>query len=131
MLLGNFNSLRKHVGHSLVCLEYRHNNKAVCVTIECSDCNEQLVEFGNPDYWNDKEETNKNYIDGVAKLLGVELGEAFKIDRNGDCSKRKMHYRITEKACLEESSDGTHWCPNKAVLEWLLMGTVKLIKLSW
>ena len=49
-----------------------------------------------------------NYMAEVAKLLGVELGESFKItsDTQGDYHN---YYRLTENNCLEMSDDGVEW----------------------
>ena len=72
-----------------------------------------------------------NHIAGVAKLLGVEVGEPFKIidDTYGI---RQSYYRLTEENGCEISGDNTSWVTVSAeVLKWLVMGDVKVVKLPW
>ena len=45
----NFNELAAHVGHNIVCVEYRGNKKVHNVALECVDCNEVLLDFDNPE----------------------------------------------------------------------------------
>ena len=65
----------------------------------------------------------KNYMAEVAKLLGVELGESFKITSGiqGDYQK---YYRFTEDNCLEISNDGVEmksWQIFSSMIEEALM----------
>lgn len=72
-----------------------------------------------------------NHMAEVAKLLGVELRETFKItdDIFGEHPK---YYRFAENVCLEASNDGGKWETSDAgVLEDILMGDVRIIKLPW
>ena len=73
-----------------------------------------------------------NYMAEVAKLLGVELGESFKItsDTQGDYQN---YYRFTENNCLEMSDDGVEWKTTIVVvlLKHILMGDIRIIKLPW
>lgn len=72
-----------------------------------------------------------NYMAEVAKLLGVELGESFKIvdDIFGEHPK---YYRFAENVCLEASKDGVNWeTADAGVLEDILIGDVMIIKLPW
>ena len=77
----------------------------------------------------------KNYMAEVAKLLGVELGESFKItsDTQGDYpGDYQNYYRFTENNCFETSVDGDKWeTATVIVLEDILMGDVRIIKLPW
>ena len=77
----------------------------------------------------------KNYMAEVAKLLGVELGESFKItsDTQGDYpSDYQNYYRFTENNCFETSVDGVKWeTATVIVLRGILMGDVRIIKLPW
>ena len=74
----------------------------------------------------------KNYMAKVAKLLGVELGESFKItsDTEGDYQN---YYRLTENNCLEMSDDGVEWKMTTAavLLKYILMGDTRIVKLPW
>ena len=74
----------------------------------------------------------KNYMAKVAKLLGVELGESFKItsDTEGDYHN---YYRLTENNCLEMSDDGVEWKMTTAavLLKYILMGDTRIVKLPW
>ena len=74
----------------------------------------------------------KNYMAEVAKLLGVELGESFKItsDTHGDYQN---YYRFTENNCFETSYDGVEWKTTMAavLLKHILMGDIRIVKLPW
>ena len=72
-----------------------------------------------------------NKIIEVAKLLGVELGQSFKItsDTEGDYQN---YYRFTENNCLEMSDDGVDWeTAAAATLRDILMGDIRIVKLPW
>ena len=73
-----------------------------------------------------------NYMAEVAKLLGVELGESFKItsDTQGDY---QSYYRFTENNCFETSYDGVEWKTTIAavLLKHILMGDIRIVKLPW
>lgn len=72
-----------------------------------------------------------NHMAEVAKLLGVELMETFKIadDIFGEHPK---YYRFAENVCLEASNDGAKWdTADAGVLEDILMGDVRVVKLPW
>ena len=75
---------------------------------------------------------SKNYMAGVAKLLGVELGEVFKItsDTQGDYHN---YYQFTENNCIEISDDGVEWKTTIAavLLKHILMGDIRIVKLPW
>ena len=72
-----------------------------------------------------------NYMNQIAGLLGVELGESFKVvdDIGG---KYHDYYRLTEKKGIEVSNDNADWEAAAAlVLKWLLIGTARIVKLPW
>ena len=73
-----------------------------------------------------------NKMEDVAKLLGLELGESFKItsDTEGDYHN---YYRLTENNCLEMSDDGVEWkmTTAAALLKYILMGDIRIVKLPW
>ena len=77
----------------------------------------------------------KNYMAEVAKLLGVELGESFKItsDTQGDYpGDYQNYYRFTENNCFETSFDGVKWeTATVIILRVILMGGARIIKLPW
>lgn len=74
----------------------------------------------------------KNCMAEVVKLLGVELGEPFKIasDTQG---VYQNYYRFTENNCLETSYGGVKWEMTTAavLLKYLLMGDIRIAKLPW
>ena len=78
---------------------------------------------------------SKNYMAEVAKLLGVELGESFKItsDTQGDYpGDYQKYYRFTENNCFETSVDGVKWeTATVIVLRGILIGGTRIIKLPW
>ena len=72
-----------------------------------------------------------NRMAEVAKMFGLELRETFKIadDIFGEHPK---YYRFAENVCLEASNDGAKWdTADAGVLEDILMGDVRIIKLPW
>lgn len=72
-----------------------------------------------------------NRMEEVAKMFGLELRETFKIadDIFGEHPK---YYRFAENVCLEASNDGAKWdTADAGVLEDILMGDVRIIKLPW
>lgn len=74
---------------------------------------------------------SKNHMAEVAALLGVELGEPFKItdDTHDDCQR---YHRFTESAGIEISDDGIEWkTAGTVILKFLLMGNVRIVKLPW
>lgn len=72
-----------------------------------------------------------NYMREIARLLGVELGESFKlVDDNG--GKYHNYYRFTNEKGIEESDDNDNWeSAIPGILKWILMGEIRIIKLPW
>ena len=77
-----------------------------------------------------------NHIAEVAQMLGVKIGETFKLtddtqsDYPGDYQN---YYRFTENNCLEISDDGVEWKTTIAsvLLRRILIGDIGIIKLPW
>lgn len=72
-----------------------------------------------------------NHIAEVARMLGVEIGEIFKIaDNRNSFLEWTRYYRFTNNG-MEMSKDEIHWekCTSE-VLEWLIKGEIG-IKLPW
>lgn len=72
---------------------------------------------------------SKNLIPEIAKMLGVELGEEFKIDGNDSTLYRleKSGLRARGINCEGKYSDTV----SGLVLEILLTGDIKIVKLPW
>ena len=69
----------------------------------------------------------------VAQMLGVELGEVFKVT-DDDSGKYHNYYKFTEKKGIEVSEDNVKWETDTTevlVLKWLLIGVARIIKLPW
>ena len=67
----------------------------------------------------------------VSQMLGVEIGEAFKI-ADDIFGEHPRYYRFAENVCLEASNDGVKWeTADTGVLEDILLGDVRIIKLPW
>lgn len=66
----------------------------------------------------------KNYMADIAKMLGVELEEEFKIAED-DCV-----YRLTEDGLIHKNEYDNWYYDNDVFLN-LLDGTVEIIKLPW
>ena len=73
-----------------------------------------------------------NHMAEVAKLLGVELMENFKIADDIFGEHPPKYYRFAENVCLEASKDSVNWkTADTGVLEDILLGDVMIIKLPW
>lgn len=72
-----------------------------------------------------------NYMRKIAGLLGVELGESFKIV-DDNVGKYPNYYRISEKNGVEVSENNADW---EVALTWvlthILLGKVRIVKLPW
>ena len=70
---------------------------------------------------------NKNLIPKIAEMLGVELGEEFKIDTSGDDI-----FRITESGVwMRKSIDKEEWLEKPFEFVMLCNGDAEIIKLPW
>ena len=69
----------------------------------------------------------KNLIPGITKMLGVELGEEFKVDKYDE-----MTFKFAENMLVARADfKGAKWGITYLVLSELLGGNVEIIKLSW
>ena len=66
----------------------------------------------------------KNYMADVAKMLGVELEEEFKLDGI------ETKYKFTENGLYFYAPDGWWQCSN-VMLPRILRGNVEIVKLPW
>ena len=64
----------------------------------------------------------KNYMPEIAKMLGVEVGEIFKM------TDYNSLYRFTERGLEFKGTAG--WCLSERI-EWLLTGRNEILKLLW
>lgn len=69
-----------------------------------------------------------NYMKDVAQLLGVELGEEFKIEKEGKYKFTEDRYKFTNECLMVLLTDGK-WYTAPLVLHKLLNGRYKLIKI--
>lgn len=65
----------------------------------------------------------KNYIQDVAKMLGVELGEEFKIEGSN------LIYKFLENGLCFRCIEG--WLSDKHQFFDLISGNVEIVKLPW
>ena len=65
-----------------------------------------------------------NHMKEVAQLLGVEIGEEFKIEGHSG----NVKYRLTEEN-LEYLSSSDHWFSISSTLNCLLNGEYKVVKI--
>lgn len=75
---------------------------------------------------------SKNYIAGVAKLLGVEVGEVFQVD--GDPSLKDCVFRFSDndlQVSAVNSDNDTWGIANDGRLLGLLYGNLSIRKLPW
>lgn len=66
----------------------------------------------------------KNYMADVARMLGVELGEEFKLDGG------ETKYKFTENGLYFYAPDGWWQCSN-VLLPRILRGNVEIVKVPW
>lgn len=66
----------------------------------------------------------KNYMADVARMLGVELGEEFKLDG------RETKYKFTENGLYFYAPDGWWQC-SSVLLPRILRGNVEIVKVPW
>lgn len=73
----------------------------------------------------------KNYIAGVAKLLGVEEGEVFQV--NNDGTLEKCFFKFTGGfLCISDNGKDDSWCiANDSILIRLLYGYLSIRKPLW
>lgn len=73
----------------------------------------------------------KNFMPEVAKMLGVELEEEFKIvDLSNEC-KFLLNYKFTENGLYLKDETGTWWSQANVVLHKILKGEIIIKKLPW
>lgn len=65
-----------------------------------------------------------NYMENVAKMLGVELEEEFKLGSS------EVKYKFTENGLYFCAPDGWWQCSN-VMLPRILRGNVEVVKLPW
>lgn len=73
----------------------------------------------------------KNYIAGVAKLLGVEEGEVFQV--NDDGTLEKCFFKFTDGFLyISDNGKDNSWCvANDSILIRLLYGYLSICKPLW
>ena len=49
MAVSNYEELSSHVGHKIECVYYGDGKEIVNVSLECTDCNEVIMDFDKPD----------------------------------------------------------------------------------
>lgn len=70
----------------------------------------------------------KNIIPGIAKMLGVKIGEEFKVNSLYE----QMIFKFADHELLGRIDvEGSIWTPTYVVLSNLLGGDVEIIKLPW
>lgn len=69
----------------------------------------------------------KNLIPDIAKMLGVELGEEFKVDKYDEVTFKFAENMLMARADFK----GAKWGITYVVLSELLGGDVEIIKLPW
>lgn len=66
----------------------------------------------------------KNYMQDIAKMLGVELEEEFMVTEDDSI------YKLTKDGLEYKSDDGNRYYANNVFLN-LLDGTIEIVKLPW
>lgn len=70
---------------------------------------------------------NKNLMPQIAEMLGVELGEEFKVKGYGEVT-----YMLTNEGLMATDDDQEkEWTPANALFVALLLGTEEIVKLPW
>lgn len=69
----------------------------------------------------------KNLIPKIAKMLGVEIGEEFKVDKYDE-----MTFKFAENMLITRADfKGAKWGITYVVLSELLGGDIEIVKLPW
>lgn len=69
----------------------------------------------------------KNLIPQIAKMLGVELGEEFKINEYDEIT-----FKFAENGIMSRfNEEGAEWTTTYATLNKLLRGEIEIVKLPW
>lgn len=69
----------------------------------------------------------KNLIPGITKMLGVELGEEFKVDKYDE-----MTFKFAENMLMSRSDlKGAEWGITYVILSELLGGDAEIVKIPW
>lgn len=69
----------------------------------------------------------KNLIPEIAKMLGVELGEEFKVDKYDELTFKFAENMLITRADFK----GAKWGITHVVLSELLGGDIEIVKLPW
>lgn len=71
-----------------------------------------------------------NYMNRVAEMLGLKLGETFRITKDND--ERVRYFRFTKEGIIV-SQNSVHWndITTAIVLEDILAGRAKVVALPW
>lgn len=73
----------------------------------------------------------KSLMPNVANVLGVELGEKFKIKKDNGLPFAEAWFRVAERG-LEEQTENEGWHKaSNAVLEPLLSGILEIVRTPW
>lgn len=74
---------------------------------------------------------SKNYMTTVAAVLGVEMGDTFKVIYTDSNIEDEKYLQLTKKG-LETSDDGIHWRGTvPSVLQDLMTGKARVATLPW
>ncbi len=74
---------------------------------------------------------SKNYMTTVAAVLGVEMGDTFKVVYIDSNIEDEKYFQLTKKG-LETSDDGIHWRGTvPSVLQDLMTGKARVATLPW
>lgn len=71
-----------------------------------------------------------NHMDKVAEMLGLKLGETFKITK--DNAEKQQYFRLTKEGVIV-SVDGVYWTDSTTTiaLEDILVGRAEVVALPW
>jgi len=71
-----------------------------------------------------------NYMEHIAKLLGVELCEEFYLERGGKI-KPSYLYKLTVDGMFVRKEGSRKWVAAPVTLVWTIRGICSIIKLPW
>lgn len=66
-----------------------------------------------------------NYMENVAQILGVELGEEFQV------KERNTLYRLLETGCEWYDDNTGKWRADTCILNFLLLGEMEIVGKPW
>ena len=120
----DFNDLRSHIGHKIVCVRYGQGDEVINVALECEDCHVILVDL------EDGDTVSKE----LAEDAGKTIAHVWHVDDVMGQAKER-HINLSDQQCLEilqlidrgkDASVGINWDVIDTVTDLYLDGDIRI-----